>query len=297
MNHQRTRDDVSTGDYTWGFLLLCLAALWVPANAVSADDFMESGEISAVAGGTLLVFGIGEVIADFDSTRPSLAGGPLPGEESFQRWLGGTPTSEPGNFLNGDFGYAITPVVAGISLIGAGAGWPRQEGNADQEVIQDMFLFTAGLAATRGITALCKGLFARPRPLLTLAPEVADRRMDYEYAYDHSSFFSGHTSSAFFACAFLNLRARSIMRSEMSADEYRRWRWAPPTLLFGWSSFVGMSRVEAYKHYLSDIVAGAVVGTLLAELFFNFAANPVQRMVILESGTGTPLLLRVGYRF
>ena len=55
------------------------------------------------------------------------------------------------------------------------------------------------------------------------------------------------------------------MRQELHAGEYRDYRWAPPTVLFSWASFVGWSRIHAYKHFVSDVMVGAAVGVLPAE--------------------------------
>jgi membrane-associated phospholipid phosphatase len=125
---------------------------------------------------------------------------------------------------------------------------------------------------------------------------LAPHTNEGEWRHHRQSFFSGHTSSSFFAAAYLNLRMRTIMRAELSPMDYRSWRWAPPTLLFGWSSFVGLSRIHAYRHYLSDVLAGALVGTIMAELFFALNDSP---SISDDDGnaSSTPMLLRMRYRF
>jgi membrane-associated phospholipid phosphatase len=60
------------------------------------------------------------------------------------------------------------------------------------------------------------------------------------------------------------------MRHELSTDEYNGWNWAPPALLFSWASVVGWSRIHAYRHFFTDVAAGALVGFLMAELFYSF---------------------------
>jgi membrane-associated phospholipid phosphatase len=59
----------------------------------------------------------------------------------------------------------------------------------------------------------------------------------------------------------------------MSPDHYRDWRWAPPVILYGWSTFVAWTRIQAYRHYVSDVVVGALAGYLIAELFFSLNDN------------------------
>jgi membrane-associated phospholipid phosphatase len=60
------------------------------------------------------------------------------------------------------------------------------------------------------------------------------------------SFPSGHASIAFTGAEFIR-------------KEYG-WRWAAPAYVA--AGFVGWSRVEAKKHYVHDVLAGAVLGVL-----------------------------------
>ena len=67
---------------------------------------------------------------------------------------------------------------------------------------------------------------------------------------DHS-FPSGHTSAAFQGAAFIHARYG--------------WKYALPAYIG--ASFVGYSRVYANKHYTSDVLAGAAIGTLSSFYF------------------------------
>jgi membrane-associated phospholipid phosphatase len=268
--------------------------LLVSGQSGHSEEYLSAGEVSAIGGGTVLTLGVSAMISRFDSTRGALIGGPLPGEASIQRWLGGQPSVGKQNFLDGTTGSMITPLALGAALATVDASWPRDD--KSKELAQDFFLYTSGLLATKGFTGIVKGLVARERPLPYFAPHLVTDRSAKEYRFDRQSFFSGHASSAFFASAFLNLRMRTIMRAELTGQEYRDWRWAPPALLFGWASYVGVSRIEAYRHYLSDVVMGAVAGVLMAELFFSFT----DRTAVLGSGDqsrSTPMMFRVAFRF
>ena len=163
-------------------------------------------------------------------------------------------------------GGVFTPLAAVTLLLTADLAWPQAD--RDKESAEDVFLFLSGLAATEGVTNIAKGLISRPRPYMTLIP--ADQGERRGFRSDRSSFFSGHTSSAFFSAVYLNLRLRNIMRAVLTASEYDSWRWAPPTVLFGWATFVAGSRVQAYRHYPSDVVFGALAGYLVAELFYSW---------------------------
>ena len=71
---------------------------------------------------------------------------------------------------------------------------------------------------------------------------------------DHSndnSFPSGHTSTAFQGAAFIHFR----------------YGFAKGWPAYAAATFVGFSRVYADKHYVSDVLAGAALGTLSSWIF------------------------------
>ncbi len=68
---------------------------------------------------------------------------------------------------------------------------------------------------------------------------------------DNNSFPSGHTSAAFQGAAFIQKRYG--------------WKYAIPA--YAGATFVGYSRVYARKHYLEDVVAGAVIGIVSSYYF------------------------------
>jgi membrane-associated phospholipid phosphatase len=249
-------------------VLLLILQAW---NILYADDcYLSESESSGIAIGSLTLGAIGYQAIQFDSTHASLLKGPMNWEISIQKFLGGEYYPGKSNWLDNDFGSAFIPAFMGTVLLTADLSWPRNKNEKGKELAQDLFLYGSGLMATAGITGISKGFFARPRPYLTIEPELALQRPQKDYARDHVSFFSSHTSTAFFSSAFVNKRLRSIMRREMSQDEYRSWRWAPPLICFGWASYVGWSRISSYKHYVSDVVVGAAMGWLMAELFYSF---------------------------
>jgi membrane-associated phospholipid phosphatase len=108
----------------------------------------------------------------------------------------------------------------------------------DQAIALALALGVESLVVNQGI----KRIFRRQRPTVAGADGLDVR------APSTSSFPSGHASSAAFASTILI-----------------RWdgrRWAP--LWLAVAALVGLSRVHVRIHHASDIVAGAVVGNLLA---------------------------------
>ncbi len=39
--------------------------------------------------------------------------------------------------------------------------------------------------------------------------------------------------------------------------------------LYGWASYVGYSRIRDSKHYLTDVIVGAAVGTVISNLLYT----------------------------
>ena len=239
---------------------------------VSADDspgevFLSTEEITGISLVSAGVFGAGMLIRRVEPEQNSLLNGPILFDRAVQMSLGGRFSPGKSNLWDKKFGNLYTTAGCGLILFAADLTWPRYDKN--KETLQDMFLYNTGLMATIGVTGLFKGTFARPRPYMEYINEPSDKYPNR--SYNRQSFISGHTSSAFFSVTFLNKRLRAIMRNKMSVSDYRNWRWLSPAALYGWSALVGWSRIHAYQHYPTDVVMGAVVGYLIAELFYSFS--------------------------
>lgn len=263
-------------------LVLALAAT---TNA--QRTYLDRGELAAIGGSSLAVWQVGLYTKRSLITERPLWSSPLPLESSALRALAGGCSEGKSNFLDNTFGSAITPIAALAALTVINTSWPVATPGDD--AAQDAFLFGGGILSTKGVTDIAKGLFRRQRPLPCLEPDLADRRPEIDLRYDNQSFFSGHTSSAFFSCVYLNKRIRSTMRARLSDSEYRDWRWVSSATLLGWATFVGWTRLHAYKHFPSDVLVGSLVGAGLAELFYSFGNDNADKM----ASNTTPLLIRV----
>jgi undecaprenyl-diphosphatase len=104
----------------------------------------------------------------------------------------------------------------------------------------------AGLWAA-GLTEVIKAAVGRPRPVLYTVDAVAAA----ENTGNGRSFPSGHTSVAF-AFATTYWLARKDLDGKPGVLGW---------LAFGVAAGVGVSRVAAAKHFPSDVLAGAVLGT------------------------------------
>ena len=77
---------------------------------------------------------------------------------------------------------------------------------------------------------------------------------------DNKSFPSGHTSTSFAAAATL----------------HNRYGWEAGLPAYVVASFVGLSRVEARKHRVGDVLVGAAIGTATGHLITRKANDRVQ---------------------
>lgn len=83
---------------------------------------------------------------------------------------------------------------------------------------------------------------------------------------DDNSFPSGHTSAAFQGASFIQMR----------------YGWKTGLPAYAGATFVAFSRVYADRHYVSDVVAGAALGTLSSFLF----TDSFHRVEVLPSTGG-----------
>ena len=86
------------------------------------------------------------------------------------------------------------------------------------------------------------------------------------------SFFSAHAANAFglATCTFIALRR--ILRREKSRCHMPGWLKAYGIWMFIWAPLVAISRVFVGKHYLGDVLVGALVGMAAGYAFARLAA-------------------------
>ncbi len=135
--------------------------------------------------------------------------------------------------------FSTASHVGDFSMVWHAIGIVRglAKGRTDQVIVLAVMLGVESLVVNQGV----KRLFRRERPTQTGDDRLQVRRPAT------SSFPSGHASSAAFAATVLA-------------------GWDAPALALVWykvAAIVGISRAYVRIHHGSDVVAGAVVGTLL----------------------------------
>lgn len=126
-----------------------------------------------------------------------------------------------------------------------------------QEDYKRIFLFEKSIIYTYTITEIVKNLTQRERP----------------DGSDNKSFFSGHASTTFAASTFLFLELNDLYNnwSVTRNNPFLKTTFNAVSFsaLYGWAGYVGYSRIRDKKHYVSDVVTGAAVGTLVSMFVYN----------------------------
>jgi undecaprenyl-diphosphatase len=122
------------------------------------------------------------------------------------------------------------------------------------------FFLAATFFLTLGVTDLTKQYVARLRPNNVEAFTDLIRILQKPTSY---SFFSGHASTSFSIVTFMVLALRG----------FNRWIY----LAYLWPFIFVLSRIYVGVHYPSDILVGALVGTLLAILGYKANQTVIER--------------------
>ena len=166
------------------------------------------------------------------------------------------------------------------SLCGFGLAWlvsiatrDRLRVWARQLMVLSSFIF-AGVGLPSLVATLLKRIIGRARPMeWTADAPLAFRPLNWD-AYTFQSFPSGHSTTAFslaLTIAFL----------------WPRTLWP----MLGVAVLIALSRIITGQHYLTDITAGAVLGTLGAFAVRNWFAS---RGWLFEKGEGGAIVRRPG---
>ncbi len=155
----------------------------------------------------------------------------------------------------------VAPVVTEIGGLGgfaaAGALFGAGLLFKDARVRDTGYLAASAVLQTFLVDAVLKGVSGRQRPSAAdgldhwAGPGAFFKRFESGRSDFYESFPSGHTASAFALATVVSLRSRSP--------------WVG-IAAYGAAAAVGLSRMALDKHWLSDVVAGAVVGHLVARL-------------------------------
>ena len=169
------------------------------------------------------------------------------------------------NFLDGNMGALSTPFA--VAAVITGLNW--REGRPWRQTGTELLIFTNGAFANGFLTKSFKNGFSRRRPILEFASAADRAELDVKAA-NHKSFYSGHTSTAFYSAAFLRRRISQSLAQHGHTGIGSGYQWLTGITLYGWASYVGYSRIEIDQHYFTDVMVGALMGVLFEEVYYRF---------------------------
>ena len=112
---------------------------------------------------------------------------------------------------------------------------------------------TEAVLLASGVTGFLKGTLGRSRPFVSSDTNPHDFRFGAGFTTsERQSFPSGHTTTAFAAASAVTSEIRRL---------YPKAVWYVAPVMYGGAAMVGLSRMYHNKHWASDVVLGAAVGT------------------------------------
>lgn len=139
---------------------------------------------------------------------------------------------------------AATPVLDVLDL-----GWR-------EELLEDAVVYAETMAIDAAAVSITKAAVQRPLPRVVAgqAPEIVNTPNGYR------SFYSGHTTAT---VAALSAGAMTYTLRHGDTAWQRTWPWLVTGAV---GASVGVERVLAGRHYVSDVLVGAAAGALIGTL-------------------------------
>lgn len=149
----------------------------------------------------------------------------------------------------GPASWSDATLAATLGLAGAGLLLSRPGESWDARA-EDLAVWGQAVLFTNGVTQALKTVVGRPRPYVYDAAPTGNVSRD-----DVASFPSGHTSNAFAAAAaYWSIQQRRGTAGKHTIEVVGLFALATATAGF---------RVAAHKHFPTDVLAGAVLGTAI----------------------------------
>jgi membrane-associated phospholipid phosphatase len=161
------------------------------------------------------------------------------------------PTTQENRFLKDQATFFRTIAVPGALIIGGTLYTVGRIGG--NERMADLGLHgTEAILIGEGTAYILKGFAGRARPF-----QGIDSPHDFQFARgfrkrDYRSFPSGHSIAGFAAA------------SAVTSETNRWWpksTWYVAPVMYGGATLIGFSRMYNNKHWASDVVMGAAIGT------------------------------------
>lgn len=165
----------------------------------------------------------------------------------WERWAAGT--YNPAADLASD----ILAVGVGGSAVFVGAWDAGWDGTPWRPVLEDLLILSEALAWSSALNLNVRAMRLRPRPFVYGTEAPAAERAEPQAA---SGFYSGHASEAFLGAVYL----ATVYPLRHPEFEHRGWLWAGSLAA---ATAAATVRVASGKHFPSDVLAGAAMGSLI----------------------------------
>lgn len=180
-------------------------------------------------------------------------------EKQLQQQIGKTGRVSFGSIDKNTFPLALIYTRVGYAL----ASDLIFNNPVSKDEYKSILLFGKSLIYTYTVTELIKDWTYRDRP----------------DGSDYRSFFSGHSSTAFVTASYLYREIDDFFdKWDVTADNKNLrtiMKISAFSAMYGYAGYVAGSRMADNKHYLSDVIMGAAVGTLIGNLVYsNYFSQP-----------------------
>lgn len=155
----------------------------------------------------------------------------------------------------------IAPPLLDLAILGT-----------NRALVEDLIVYSEVLSVSGALITTAKYTVQRPIPLVYGSRDPALIRDPNSYV----SFYSGHTSLAFAA----------LSATAMTAQLRYRAGPLPWIVMLGLGGSIAYERVAAGRHFPTDVIAGAVTGTMAGALIPWFHSKPGSQTVIPVSAPG-----------
>lgn len=228
-------------------LVLTLAVAALPARAEGPHELRHDLRASAIIIGSASAISIGNLIFQ-DDLAPERCR--FCGTNALDAWTRRKlvmADEQPARLTSDALTFLALPAAVAAHQLLAG-----RVGNDLTAGAQDLLFITEAVTSALALTQAVKLAVGRQRPFVRYGNyEEPDRRPETD---DNLSFFSGHAALAFSMASAAG--TVSSLRGYRSAP----WVWGASMAL---AAGVAYFRVAADKHYLTDVVTGAVIGTAI----------------------------------
>lgn len=197
------------------------------------------------------------------------------------KWVAGrlrTPSSNENQFI----GRTATgfEIIADPGSIVVGSAAYLIGRFTDHRQLEDVGLHTTeAIVLGSGVTLVLKDVLGRSRPFVTNSTNPRDFKFGKGFGNgDRQSFPSGHTTAAFAAAAAVTSEMRRL---------YPNYNLLTGGIMYGSASMVGLARMYHNKHWASDVLLGAGIGTFsglkVVRYSHNHPANRIDRWLLQAS--------------